>query len=249
MSVWAKSETKRTCPNDLNTTYLSRKKWTGAVLSLTLTVKSIVQCSLQAAFSANRCRNSFWPENLSWLYFSPSTAFCPHLFARGIYLPQTLSKYVNWHCKCVSKLQIFCVEYHRPKYKFSVYLHLTIKTVSDSSTFVRAVILAESSTSHFRMTRLLFLPSLWAWIFAVLGNARLGEGPPTRDRRTNAALMLKSQFDLACSFPDGSPRHRWTNEPLPPLLRPEPQTQLDHLRWPPFVAAVSVGSGMGTLRK
>ena len=54
-------------------------------------------------------------------------------------------------------------------------LHLTINTVPVSSTFVRAVILADSSTSHFRITRLLFLPSLWTCIFAVLGNARLKE--------------------------------------------------------------------------
>ena len=43
-----------------------------------------------------------------------------------------------------------------------------MKMVPVSSTFVLAVILAESSTSHFRMTRLLFLPSAYAVIFAVL---------------------------------------------------------------------------------
>lgn len=57
--MWDKLGTKRTHLDDLSKTYLLRKKWTGAVLSLTLTVKSIVQCSLQAAFSAKRCRNSF----------------------------------------------------------------------------------------------------------------------------------------------------------------------------------------------
>ena len=43
-----------------------------------------------------------------------------------------------------------------------------MKMVPVSSTFVLAVILAESSTSHFRMTRLLFFPSAYAVIFAVL---------------------------------------------------------------------------------
>ena len=130
-------------------------------------------------------------------------------------------------------------------------LHLTKKMVPVSSTFVRAVILAESSTSHFRMTRLLFLPCLWTCIFAVLGNARLREWP-LWDRMTNGAgsdFEGKGHYDLACSFPDGSPHRRWTNEPPPPPPQLQPQTHNVRLRSPQFVAAVSIESGMGTLEK
>ena len=51
-----------------------------------------------------------------------------------------------------------------------------MKMVPVSSTFVLAVILAESSTSHFRMTRLLFFPSAYAVIFAVLEKNTMKKG-------------------------------------------------------------------------